>query len=232
MAYYLAEEQDLSSIANAIREKINNEEELSFPNDFIENIDSIKVDKTKYPYIEFINYPEEPLFSSIKLYNFPIIPAGFSYDRVLKTVDASFSPEATAIENNCFAGCQLLTNISMPDSIQHIGDQAFASCSNANIPALYLPNLKTIGNYSFVECANLITIRFPEILESIGNQAFVMCTRLAKVIFTNKPASIGNAIFGGCDQLQHIYVPWSEGEVPGIPWGATNAIIHYNDTGG
>lgn len=59
-----------------------------------------------------------------------------------------------------------------------------------------------------------------------------MCTRLIQVIFTNKPTSIGNAIFGGCDQLKHIYVPWSEGEVPGIPWGATNAIIHYNDMGG
>lgn len=169
MAYYLAEEQALSSIANAIREKTNNEEELSFPNDFIEDIDSIKVDKTEYPYVEFINYPEEPLFSSIKFHNFPIIPKGFGYERVLKTVEASLSPEATAIEDGCFAGCQLLTNVSMPDNIQYIGNYAFASCSNANIPALYLPNLKTIGDYSFVECTNLITIKFPETLESIGN---------------------------------------------------------------
>jgi len=37
-----------------------------------------------------------------------------------------------------------------------------------------------------------------------------------------------NNIFNGCTQTFDIYVPWSEGEVAGSPWGATNATIHYN----
>ena len=39
-------------------------------------------------------------------------------------------------------------------------------------------------------------------------------------------------ILFGCTNLTTINVPWAEGAVAGAPWGATNATINYNYTGG
>lgn len=44
--------------------------------------------------------------------------------------------------------------------------------------------------------------------------------------------SIDSGAFSGCTNLTSIKVPWAEGAVANAPWGATNAAITYNYTGG
>ena len=68
-------------------------------------------------------------------------------------------------------------------------------------------------------------------LTEVGTRAFAYCTNLTKVTFGSKPTIYSDA-FNDCTNLQTINVPWAEGEVANAPWGATNATINYNYTGG
>ena len=60
----------------------------------------------------------------------------------------------------------------------------------------------------------------------------MLCLSLNTVVFTGTPRFIYDTAFDGCKMLTTINVPWSEGEVAGAPWGAPNATINYNYTGG
>ena len=65
----------------------------------------------------------------------------------------------------------------------------------------------------------------------LSYNAFDGCGSLNKVQLTEESMTIdGNAFNGVKATLTDIFVPWSEGEVAGAPWGATNATIHYDYT--
>ena len=85
-----------------------------------------------------------------------------------------------------------------------------------------------IGAWAFAFCDKLTGIDIPTTVETIGMRAFYMCESLEQVYFAGTPDNIDATAFGGCGNLVEIYVPWSEGEVAGAPWGATNATIEYD----
>ena len=72
----------------------------------------------------------------------------------------------------------------------------------------------------------------PESLLQIDANAFCYCTGLTAITFKSTPNSIANNAFYGCTNIRNINVPWAEGAVANAPWGATNATINYNYTGG
>ena len=73
----------------------------------------------------------------------------------------------------------------------------------------------------------------PRYIISLGREALGYCNELTTVTFKGRPAGgINEYLFVGCHNLTTINVPWSEGEVERAPWGATNATINYNYTGG
>lgn len=91
-----------------------------------------------------------------------------------------------------------------------------AQCVGVGDGAFYRTQIKNISIHSSVK--------------NMGNYAFMSCTALESV--TIWPKLIGlTACFQGCTNLSTINVSWSEGEVGGAPWGATNATINYNYTG-
>ena len=88
-----------------------------------------------------------------------------------------------------------------------------------------------IGEYSFASRSRIETVTIPDGVGTVVNRAFHTLTYLHTVTFKGKPTSIYSAAFVNCNDLTTINVPWSEGEVGGAPWGATNATINYNYTG-
>ena len=61
--------------------------------------------------------------------------------------------------------------------------------------------------------------------------AFSACSGLTEVTFTSTPAKLLSNTFGQCKNILTIRVPWSQDEIAGAPWGATNATILYDYTG-
>ena len=111
-----------------------------------------------------------------------------------------------SIPANAFYGKNILTTVKLPSTIENIGDNAFASCSNlADI--LPLPSsLKTIGSSSFENCYSLTgNLVIPNTVTSIGNYAFNGCKGFnGNLILSDKLTSIPTGAFAGCTFLSGI----------------------------
>ena len=124
-----------------------------------------------------------------------------------------------------------LTDIYLVSGITNIADYTFYNCTNLALTSLP-EGLTSIGIGAFSHCTNLALTSLPEGLTSIGNGAFSHCQNLKSITFKGTPSNISSTAFDQCYYLTTINVPWSEGEVAGAPWGATNATINYNYIGG
>lgn len=96
----------------------------------------------------------------------------------------------TTIGDSAFVGCDLLTAISIPESVVTIGDYAFSGCDALATVDLLNPQptdenpdvtpsqLTTIGEKAFYNCPLLTEIYIPESVTSIGYDAFYGATAL------------------------------------------------------
>lgn len=70
------------------------------------------------------------------------------------------------------------------------------------------------------------TIRSP--WTTIKSGTFRNCSDDITIRFVGTPDSISPTAFVNCTGTITIKVSWSEGAIPGAPWGATGATIQYN----
>ena len=191
-----------TDIANAIRTKK-------------QTSSSIVADR--FPY-ELANIPDNMLFISILNKTITNIPDVYLYN-------------FTSIGSYAFFQCTNLALTSLPEGITSIGSYAFFQCTNLALTSLP-EGIIRIGDSTFYRCTNLALTSLPESITNIGNAAFYRCTNLRTITFKGTPTSIVSSAFQNCINLTTINVPWSEGAVANAPWGATNATINYNYTGG
>lgn len=133
----------------------------------------------------------------------------------------------TTIGQYAFANSDI-TITELPDSVTNIGQYAFDKCDKVTLSRLP-NNLQRIGAGAFD--VNFISpVIFPASLGTIENTVFGYYNNptVTEVIFLGKPTNIYSNIFQRQTSITSIKVPWSEGEVAGAPWGATNATITYN----
>ena len=135
----------------------------------------------------------------------------------------------TFIGNGAFAYCNNLNITKLPDSIEIIRQDTFNSCENLALTKLP-DNLIEIRSFAFDRCKKITITSIPKGVTEIGSYAFYGCDGITTLTFKGTPTSVSSYAFSNCTNLTDIYVPWSEGEVEGAPWGATNATIHYNHT--
>lgn len=79
----------------------------------------------------------------------------------------------------CYASCPL-SKIHIPDSVTHIGDWAFSSCTKLkeiNIPK----SVKHIGNCAFEDCVSLLEVHIPDSVTYIGVGAFKNCSSVLSI---------------------------------------------------
>lgn len=92
-------------------------------------------------------------------------------------------------------GCRKST-IPSDGSVTKIGEYAFrlVTFSSITIPN----NVVTIGEWSFVGCANLKSIVIPEGVKTIGEYAFYSCTALSSIQISSTVTSIGKGAVTEC----------------------------------
>jgi hypothetical protein len=93
-----------------------------------------------------------------------------------------------------FSGCQTLSKIKFPDSLEYIGSWAFYQVA---IDSLIVPeNVTFINEYAFHECRYLRYIVLPENIRKIGDMAFDDCPTISSVTVKSKiPIPIGERTF-------------------------------------
>ena len=123
-----------------------------------------------------------------------------AFSTILSLTSATILGNITEISNGVFYYCPHLSEVSLPDSIKHIGDEAFGTCRLENFQ---LPkNLETIGSYAFRGCG-MTQLTIPASLHTIGNHGFDGLYNLTKVIFEERTTllSLGEYAFSSCKKI-------------------------------
>lgn len=68
--------------------------------------------------------------------------------------------------------------------------------------------IKSIGNYAFYGCKNIVSVRIPNSVKKIGKAAFASCERLRSVQMGGSVESIGDSAFYSCYALESIRLPY------------------------
>ena len=77
--------------------------------------------------------------------------------------------------------------------------------------------ITSIGNHSFSQCEELISVTMPDSLASIGENAFSYCSGLTSITIPKNVTSIGNNAFQACSGLTSLTIP---DRVSSIGWYA------------
>ena len=96
-------------------------------------------------------------------------------------------------------------NITIPDSVITIGNNAFSGCSN--LTNIIIPDsVITIGSNAFYGCSSLTNVIIPDGVTSIGRYAFYNCSSLTSVTIPDSVTSIGDSAFNNCDSLTSVHI--------------------------
>ena len=107
-----------------------------------------------------------------------------------------------SIGNNAFAYCQNLQSISLPPSVQEVGDSCFMASGIQS--ASIMASITALPHAAFLFCQDLASVWLPTSLEQIADQAFLYCGMLWELDIPEGVVQIGDQALGYCSGLQHI----------------------------
>lgn len=180
---FAVNQADLTSIADAIREKSGASDALVFPNGFVDAIANIETGG-----------------------------GGFDIGSIADgTISGEISSDTpTNVRTHAFSDCAQLTSVSFPNAAR-IYDSAFENCSS--LVSANFPKVVTFGSYCFRGCSNLTSITASSEISSISTSAFQNCSSLTNVdnLFATKNSklrSLGTYAFMGCSSLEKVTALW------------------------
>lgn len=109
------------------------------------------------------------------------------------------------IGSEAFASCQELLEVTIGNNVTSIGDSAFSNCQSlkkATLPS----KLKKIPDGLFSQCYELETVNFPSGLTEIGFGAFYM-TDITAAPLPNTVKVIGEEAFSWAQKLKSVNLP-------------------------
>ena len=114
-------------------------------------------------------------------------------------------PESVeTIENSAFSWCRNLSEVTLPESLRHIGSSAFCSCSA--LKTVVIPDgVYDMDEWAFAQCDDLIRVKMPESLSHISDYLFANCGRLHDLILPEGITSIGKGAFQCCQSLESVF---------------------------
>lgn len=108
--------------------------------------------------------------------------AKYSGSPELEVPETVAGQTVTAISAGCFADCDYLTIVSLPDTVTVIGESAFQDCGA--LRGLFVPEGVTqIGRNTFANCTALESVCIPFTVKSIGSGAFSGCGSLSYIFY-------------------------------------------------
>lgn len=133
----------------------------------------------------------------------------------------------TGINANLFANFTAMTNVTIPESVVFIGENAFSGCTSLPIEngiryaGCYAiettdktltdytlkDSVRYLGDNLFNGCKSMTTMTIPAGVTQIGNRTFYGCSSMTTVTLPENLKSIGNEAFYNCSKLTAIDIP-------------------------
>ncbi len=186
-----------------------NEENVIIPSE----IDGKKVKNIK------LNYDDRRSRSSCKIKNLTISEGiisimQYSFGRCSNLETVSLPSTIQTIGNDVFGDCNNLKTINLPEGLTSIGEYAFQCCYN--LENIVLPNsLTNLGMDAFADCHSLFKISIPGNVDVIKLKTFRSCINLQEIEIKDGVSKIEQVPFFGCTKLQKVIIP--------------NSVISIND---
>jgi hypothetical protein len=124
--------------------------------------------------------------------------------------------QLTDIGYSAFKACSAIRHICIPASVKTLGDYCFADCANLlNVTFARVCSVTRIPSFAFLNCAALPLITIPSSVGSLEPSCFAACGRLVLVLFESKSnlTYLGAFAFRNCGSLESLWVPASVREV-------------------
>lgn len=130
-----------------------------------------------------------------------------------------------AIDPHAFHGCQYLTSVTLPSTINSVGHHAFAGCTLLN--TVVLPTgINKIENSTFVLCSHLTNVSIGDSVARIEYSAFEGCSQLSVLRLPSKVQRIDEYALAGCTSLDTLFVG---NETPPLLHAATFDGVNLGD---
>lgn len=127
----------------------------------------------------------------------------FNGQELLTTVTL---PESIlTIGQGAFSGCKRIISIKIPNSVTSVGELAFSACSGL-VGVVIGNSMDSIPSKAFQGCSSLMTIDIPSNIESVGEYAFQSCDALTTVTIRQGVQSIGKGAFNYCPHIKSLII--------------------------
>ena len=146
--------------------------------------------------------------------------------QITKFNELQYFENLTQIPRDAFMGCSSLTEVTLPEKVETIGDYAFSSCSSLTTINLGYINTvgvrafggctslrsvtlraSTIGMYAFLGCSGLTSVSVGA--ETIESYTFENCTSLSNLTFGSSVKDIKEGASKNCRALTSVSIPGS-----------------------
>lgn len=104
----------------------------------------------------------------------------FSACNHLESIRFLSAEPVTDIAAKAFQGCAGLTDLTLPNGVETIGDYAFSGCTGLKTIS-QMNEVKTIGSYAFQNCSSIKNISLPQSVTTINAAAFSGCSNLERI---------------------------------------------------
>lgn len=113
----------------------------------------------------------------------------------------------TKVGADAFQGCKALS-AEISASVTEIGDRSFQNSPNL-LSLTIAEGVKTIGQNAFSGCGKLKSIALPASIECVRAAAFMECQELTEAVFApgSKQVEIGDNLFSRCYRLANVTLP-------------------------
>ncbi|MBR3784404.1 MAG: leucine-rich repeat domain-containing protein [Bacteroidales bacterium] len=121
----------------------------------------------------------------------------------------TFGPNVRFIPDYAFVGMDMLRfQWNLPESLEAIGEYAFAYCYSISGNLVIPEGVKVIGPYAFAQCHSTTGIEIPARIERIDQRAFYQCINVRQItVKAIVPPNAGVEIFSGVPAGAPLYVP-------------------------
>ena len=118
----------------------------------------------------------------------------------------------THISATAFYNFENLTNATLPDSLNSLGEGAFQQC--IALEQICIPDSVEVIHFNlFMNCSSLTSITLPKNLKTIEYSAFSGCYKLASLVLPEGLETIELYAFIGCTEIGVLEIPASVKEI-------------------